>query len=213
MDPYRNIASVYDVILEPLNGGLRGLGMKMVVPGEGMRVLDVCCGTGIHLEMYSKRGCRVTGLDLSPSMIGVARKRRWENTDLVLADATSIPCKDTSFDLVLSMLALHEMDVSERSRVLSEIHRVVKQDGAIVLIDFHPGPALFLKGWFSATVIFIMEMFAGRRHFRNFRLFMREGGLEPLLRKTDLMIRKQKIVGGGTFALYLLTKKTGTAHG
>ncbi|GAF88483.1 unnamed protein product, partial [marine sediment metagenome] len=75
VDPYKKNAKLYDTFIGPLTSGLRALGMKMFPPREGMAVLDVGCGTGIHLELYQKAGCNVYGIDQSPSMLQVARNR------------------------------------------------------------------------------------------------------------------------------------------
>ncbi len=68
IDPYKRVSKLYDTLFEPLNKGLRAIGMKMFSPKEGMVVLDVGCGTGIHLERYQKAGCQVFGIDLFISL-------------------------------------------------------------------------------------------------------------------------------------------------
>ncbi len=68
-DAYRHVARWYDRIFGGMNAGLRGIGLKMFPPREGMEVLDVGCGTGIQLAGYQHAGCRVTGIDTSPAML------------------------------------------------------------------------------------------------------------------------------------------------
>jgi len=203
-DPYRNIAGIYDRIFEPLNKGLRSLGVRMLPPADGMKVLDVGCGTGVHLRLYQESGCDVYGVDTSPSMLDIGRKRLGEGVDLRFADATKIPYEDDIFDLVLCMLVLHEMDQPTRMSVLAEMKRVVKSDGFILLIDFHAGPVQPLKGWFNRSIIFLTEVFAGRRHFRNYRHFMSIHGLPYLIEESQLKETQRRIVGGGAMSLYLV---------
>jgi phosphatidylethanolamine/phosphatidyl-N-methylethanolamine N-methyltransferase len=74
-DAYRRAARWYDSIFGRLNAGLRGLGLKMLPPREGMDVLDVGCGTGIQLAAYQQAGCRVSGIDTSQAMLNVAHRR------------------------------------------------------------------------------------------------------------------------------------------
>jgi len=164
-DPYRRVAGIYDRLFEPLNRGLRQLGLRMFPLEQGQKVLDVGCGTGVHLDLYRKSGCELYGIDSSPSMLDVARARLGEEADLRLSDATNMPYESDTFDLVLCMLALHEMDQPERMSVISEMKRVLRADGRILLIDFHAGPALPLKGWITKPIIFLSEVAAGRRHF------------------------------------------------
>lgn len=90
-DPYRKVAAIYDRLFEPLNRGLRMLGVRMILPEQGMRVLDVGCGTGSHLDIYRGSGCTLFGIDASPSMLDVARSRLGEGADLRLGDATQMP--------------------------------------------------------------------------------------------------------------------------
>jgi ubiquinone/menaquinone biosynthesis C-methylase UbiE len=205
-DPYRNFARFYDRLFEPLNRSLRLLGLKMFPPVEGMRVLDAGCGTGAHLEIYRQTGCALFGIDTSPSMLKIARMRLGGKADLHMGNAAEMPYRDETFDLAISMLTLHEMAHSIRKGVIREINRVLKENGRILLIDFHPGPIQPIQGWLTKPIILLAEMAAGRKHFRNYRHFMSIKGLPTLVGQNLWKIEKQKIVGGGTLALFLLRK-------
>lgn len=204
-DPYRRIASWYDSLFEPVNAGLMGMGLKAFPVSQGMKVLDVGCGTGSQLMVYQQAGCTVYGLDTSPAMLEIARGKLGSKADLRLADAMAMPFEDDFFDLVLSTLVLHEMPPVARDGVLAEIKRVTKKEGRVLLIDFHPGPLRALKGWFSKTFITLSEIGAGREHFRNYRHFMAHQGLPGLIAKHSLTIEIQRIVSGGTIGLFLLS--------
>ncbi len=93
-----------------------------------------------------------------------------------------------------------------RVGVLIEAKRILKNDGRILLIDFHPGPIRKFKGVYSKIIITIAENLAGREHFKNYRHFIRNGGLPKLIETTGLKIIDQKIVSGGNFGIYLLKK-------
>ena len=205
-DPYRGFAGLYDTIFEPMNRGLRLLGIRMFRPKKGMTVLDVGCGTGVHLELFQRFQCRLHGIDSSPSMLDIARNRLGEAADLCLGDASVMPYEDQSFDLITSMLVLHEMRHQTRITVLNEIERVLKESGRILLIDFHPGPIRPLKGWVTKTVIFFSELAAGGEHFKNYRHFMTIKGLPAIIDDISLGIEKEKVVWGGALALFLLNK-------
>lgn len=204
-DPYRNIAGIYDRFFDSMNKGLKLVGIKMFRPSKGMNLLDVGCGTGSHLELYQRYQCNLYGLDRSPSMLEVARTRLGETAQLDLGDATDMPYEDNKFDLVISMLSLHEMSPETRSTVLFEVKRVLKEDGHILLIDFHPGPFRPMQGWISKTIIFFSELAAGREHYKNYRQFMRTIGLNTLLSRQKLKIEKEAILAGGTFTVCLVT--------
>jgi len=202
-DPYRNIAGIYDRLFDSMNKGLKLVGIRMFRPSRGMSILDVGCGTGSHLELYQRYKCHLYGLDLSPSMLAVAQSRLGETAQLDLGDATDMPYKDAMFDLVISMLSLHEMSQDTRSAVLNEMKRVLKNDGRILLIDYHAGPYQPLQGWISKTIIFTSELTAGREHFKNYRHFMATKGLLSLISQHDMHIKKESILAGGTFAICL----------
>ena len=70
------------------------------------------------------------------------------------------------------MLTLHEMPGHIRLPVIAEMVRVMKQDGLILFVDFHPGPIRFPKGWLYKIIILFFEITAGREHFRNYRDFI-----------------------------------------
>jgi ubiquinone/menaquinone biosynthesis C-methylase UbiE len=136
----------------------------------------------------------------------VARRRLGDTAQLDLADATDMPYEDDKFDLVISMLILHELPPETRSAVLCEAMRVLKDDGRILLIDFHPGPYQPLQGWISKTIILLSELAAGWGHFKNYRHFMVTKGLETLISQHRLITEKQSILAGGTFAVCLVSK-------
>ena len=206
-DPYRRVAGIYDRLFEPLNRRLRLLGVRMFPPEQNMKVLDVGCGTGVHLDVYRRSGCELYGIDNSPSMLDVARNRLGEDADLRLGDATEMPYESNTFDLIVCMLVLHEMNQRTRMSVITEMKRVLKTDGHILLIDFHAGRARPLKGWLTKPIIFLSEVAAGRRHFRNYRHFMSIHGLPGLIEESQLTEEQQKVVAGGTLALYLVRAK------
>jgi ubiquinone/menaquinone biosynthesis C-methylase UbiE len=202
-DPYRRVAGIYDRLFEPMNKGLRVLGFRLFMPPRGGSVLDVGCGTGVHLEMYRKYRCSLFGLDTSKSMLERARARLGDDPDLRQADASQMPYESGTFDLVIGMLVLHEMEDRTREDVLDEMKRVVKVDGKILLIDFHAGSPRPIRGWWAKLVILCSELAAGRRHFRNYRHFMAIGGLPTLIERSGLRQEKTRIVGDDTMALYL----------
>lgn len=200
-DPYRRVASWYDGFFGKLNRSFREMGLALVPPGPEMRILDVGCGTGEHLHLCRKEGSSVFGIDMSPAMLRVAHKKLGEDGHVCLGDGSRMPYADESFDLVTSTLALHEMNPEMRSGVVREMKRVLKPEGKALLIDFHPGPVRGIGGRFNACVVFLVEFAAGWEHFRNFRDFVRRNGLTALVEDNGLVVDKQRVVGGGNFAL------------
>ena len=203
-EPYSMMAKWYDRVFEPMNAGLRKLGMKLHPPRAGMKVLDVGCGTGVHLEYYQNAGCEVYGIDPSEAMLAVARRRLGDGAQLHHGSAAEMPYQDGHFDLAVCMLALHEMDPELRLQVARETARVVNPQGRILWIDFHTGPLKGLQGWATGAFIYISEVLAGREHFRNSRNYLKEGGLRNVIGELGLEVEKEVIVGSGNMALYVV---------
>ena len=203
-DSYHFVARFYDRIFDSMNKGLKLVGIRMFRPKPDMCILDVGCGTGSHLELYQRYHCNLYGLDLSPSMLSVARERLGVAAQLDLGDAAAMPYEDGQFDFAIATLVIHEMHPETRRQVLNEIKRVLKIDGRLLLIDYHPGPYQPLQGWISKTTIFIAELAAGWRHFRNYRNFITQGGLSGLVDQHNLRVEKQRVLAGGTLAVYLI---------
>ena len=201
---YRKTARWYDTFIGPLTDELRATGLEMFPATQGMLVLDVGCGTGTLLSLYQKAGCRVFGIDSSPAMLEIARQKVGNRAELRLGDASQMRYPDEIFDLVIAVLALHEMPAPTRSAVISEAKRIVKQDGRILVIDYHPGPIQFPSGWLSKAVITFFEVMAGGEHFRNYLDFLAHRGLPSLITTHQLAVDKMKIVNGGSLGLFLL---------
>ena len=197
MDPYRRIARYYDALIDPPNAVMRRIGLSMVPPHEGMTVLEVGCGTGSNLLLYQQAGCDVAGVDLSPSMLDVARVKLGETADLGLCDASDMPFEDGSFDLVTAFLALHEMPATVRESVMDEMVRVTGSDGHVLVVDFNPGPLRFPKAWLYKPGILLAEITAGREHFRNYRDFLSRGGVRGLVEQRSLTVAVEKVLSGG----------------
>jgi len=179
----------------------------MFRPKKGMSILDVGCGTGSQLELYQRYDCHLYGLDLSPAMLEMARQRLGDSAQLDLGSATAMPYEDDQFDFAIAMLTIHEMNPETRAPALNEIKRVLKGNGQLLLIDYHPGPYQPLQGWLSKTIIFAAELAAGWRHYSNYRNFMKQGGLSGLVTHNGLSVEKQQVLAGGTFAILLASKK------
>ncbi len=99
-------------------------------------VLEVGCGIGVLSKyLVEKYGWKVTGIDLDPEQIKIAKKthRENENLNFLEADATKLPFMDNEFDLVLSVDALHH--IPNRNKTFDEINHVLKSNGFYILVD------------------------------------------------------------------------------
>ena len=207
-DPYEKTAKYYDFFVEPFTKGLRHYGARFYTPQKGMHVLDVGFGTGNTLKMYYDEGCNVYGIDSSSAMLEEAKNKLFDKADLRLGSANNMKFPSESFDLVTSMLSFHEMPNEIRTEVLKEMARVVKKEGRILLIDYHPGSIHPKNGWIYKIIIYFFEIAAGFEHYRNFRNFLRKNGIQSLIKSSRLEVEKMRIIGGGNFGFYLLKRKS-----
>ncbi len=110
------------------------------------RALDAACGTGRHAARLADAGHETVGIDATPAMLEVARERA-PGVDFRLGDLAELPLDDESFDFAICALALAHFE--DPSPAISELARVVRPGGRVVLTDAHPtfvliqGQALF----------------------------------------------------------------------
>ena len=99
------------------------------------RVLDVGCGTGRHSAYLVELGHTVTGVDVSPEMLHVAR-RKTRAARFVEGPMAPLPFDEGQFDGAVCALALsHVANINEP---IAELARVVRPGGRLVVSDFHP---------------------------------------------------------------------------
>lgn len=110
-------------------------GREWVCPQATGDVLEVAVGTGLNLPHYPA-DVRLTGLDLSPAMLDIARTRAAElgrAVELHEGDAQALPFLDASFDTVVCTLGL--CGVPDERAAITEMHRVLRPGGKLLLLD------------------------------------------------------------------------------
>ena len=176
----------YETLVDPLLRDIRKCTPEFSGMKVGDKVLDVCCGTGAQVLEYGRRGIIATGIDISPNMLNIAMRNRMKqkavNVSFQLADATNLPFLDGYFDYASISLGLHDKGKPIRYQIISEMKRVIKQDGALILIDYQvPLPR---NVWaVSAKAI---EFLAGGSHYQGFKEYVANGGLEDILKNHGL---------------------------
>ena len=191
----------YAAIIDPLLRDIRRYTPEFSGMQSGDKVLDVCCGTGEQVFQYSGRGIIATGIDLSPSMLRLAamNKTRFhlEKSSFLSADATVLPFKDGCFDYASVSFGLHDKEGEARDKVISEMKRVVKKKGALVLIDFQVPLPKNLYSFLAKAIEFLV----GGAHYRGFRDYIKQGGLEGILKNHKLAAEKRDLLKNGIVAI------------
>ena len=101
----------------------------------GRRLLDVCCGNGLHLLNFADNRDLAVGVDFSRPFIEHANKLKrdanFSNVEFLHCDAKAMPLADNSFDAAYSLAALYHIPSVESA--ISEISRVLRLGGQCVL--------------------------------------------------------------------------------
>ena len=97
--------------------------------------LDAACGTGRQTAALVSRGYRTVGVDQSPEMLELAR-RKVPDAEFRVGDITHLPCDSGSVDLALCSLALTNLPAI--GPAIGELARVVRPGGKVIISDLHP---------------------------------------------------------------------------
>lgn len=151
---------------------------------EGDRVLDLGCAKGTTaIYLARKRGCNVTGIDLSEELVAKAvslarRARVTHRTHFQVGDAHSLPFPDGEFDAVVSQAVL--VLVRDKSRVIREALRVTKPGGHLGWLELswqHKPSPQFLQ---SVSDVLCAYCMLNVETFQDWQSLLREAGLADL---------------------------------
>jgi ubiquinone/menaquinone biosynthesis C-methylase UbiE len=152
-------APYYDLAVNLTTLGQAGRLRKMTVDNAlikpGDRLLDVGCGTGevtLLAKIRTKDG-QVYGIDPAPEMIAAARRkagRKGLDVDFRVGVIESLPFEESTIDVVTSSLMMHHLPEDLKERGLTEVYRVLKPGGRLLIADFMRPTGSFLSHLFMA---------------------------------------------------------------
>lgn len=191
---YRRHAPIYDRWMRLWTAGCRGKAIEYLDLKPGERLLIPGVGTGLDLP-YLPADLSVTGVDLSPEMLGRARDKGWKPAGLCVMDGQLLAFSNRYFDAVLLNLILSV--VPDGKKALEEAWRVLRPGGRAVVFD------KFLPEGAQSTVW--RELVGG---------LIRRLGTDPNRRFSDmvrdlpdLLIEKDEpVLLQGQYRILLLTK-------
>ena len=157
-----------DVFLQPKKKKLFDLINRL----PAGRLLEIGVGNGTHFHLYQKH--RVTGIEISESMLNEAKKKTCPDIELHLMSGESLKFAEATFDYVVLSHVIAVADYPEE--MLKECHRVLRTGGKLIVLN-HFTPNNFLKyvdrfcHFFSKLVhlksLFYMEDILAIRQFER----------------------------------------------
>jgi ubiquinone/menaquinone biosynthesis C-methylase UbiE len=179
------LAPFYNMITWPLFRAREQV-VGFVHPAVGSAVLDVATGTGQQAFAFAKRGCTVTAVDLTDSMLEIAVKHnKYDSVRFETADATHLRFNKNSFDVTCVSFALHDMPLTIRRQVLKEMVRVTRPDGTILIVDY----GLPQNNILRALIYRLVRSYEGA-YYREFIA----SGLGAVLAETGIEVRESRSV-------------------
>ncbi len=125
-------------------------------------------------------------------MIATAMRISPPQVHYIVGSALNLPFPAGIFAGAILSLCLHEHPFPEQERMIEEALRITSPGGVLILAEYSPPnkPAL------TWALVNLIERLAGKEHFRNFRKFVRAGGVNRLLRFIPPVERRIPMFGG-----------------
>ncbi len=136
MYEYQNMAKYYDLFYQTKKYD-EEIDFITKIIGDRKKVLDVGCGTGIHMHLLEEKGYLVNGIDLNEEMLKIAKTR----VQGKLYTKNLLDFKiNQKYDVILSLFAVfnHLKSYEEFEKGLLNCYNHLKKDG-IMIIDLHNG--------------------------------------------------------------------------
>lgn len=172
---------------------------------DNSTVIDSGCGTGRFAFSIEDKVGKIDGVDLSEKNIKVANnklvKKYSDKIKFYHSDAAVfLKNSNEKYDYAVMSYVIHEVDESQRADLLKTL---ADKSGKVILIDYlFPRPTNYWS-WINEVV----EFLAGREHYRNFKSYLKNGGIKGLAEKSGLKITNEIQNIPSTSHIVVLEKK------
>ncbi len=155
--------------------------------GDHAEILEVAPGPGYLAIELAKKGYHVTGVELSPDFVKIARNNASEarvSVDFKEGNASNLPCEDNIYDFIICTAAFKNF--KDPVKALCEMHRVLKPGGTALIIDMNHESTpediktevkrTGMKGFDKYFVTFAFKTFLKKGAYtkENFEVFIKE---------------------------------------
>ncbi|ADB62847.1 Methyltransferase type 11 (plasmid) [Haloterrigena turkmenica DSM 5511] len=162
-EAWTEIAPGYDEYVTPSNMALAEAALQRARLRSGMRMLDVAAGSGGLSIPAARAGAQVLATDISPAMVerleARAREEGLTNLGARVMDGQALDLEDDTFDVAASQFGV--MLFPDLPRGLSEMTRVTKPGGRVVLVTMGPPSEVEFLGFFLGAVKTAVPEFTG----------------------------------------------------
>ena len=211
---FNDIATDYDrnnnIISLGLHKCIKKFALKELNLTKNKKLLDLCCGTGDIIEILSKQNLNleITGADFSEKMLNIAKQKfADDNIHFINADATKLPFKNNSFDIITMFFGLRNIENTDGA--INEILRVLKSEGEYLQLDF--GQKNFFSKFFDFITDLGIKIFYRNSTAYNYLIKSKQEFFTPeqLIQKfTDIgfKLKKRKDFLFGIISMQIFTK-------
>lgn len=218
---FNAIAGRYDIMNRLISLGCdnswRSKAISILKERNHSTVLDIATGTGdmalkIHKMLLP---CKITGCDISEGMLAVAEKKVHQagldgEIDFKVGDCVSLPFEDDSFDAVT--IAFGIRNVEDIQKGISEICRVLKPQGTLVILELSVPENRFYRFFYSIYTKFFIpllgKIITGERSAydylrRSIQAVPQGEAMTSLLKSEGMVNCRYKYMTFGACAIYV----------
>ncbi|KJU84735.1 type 11 methyltransferase [Candidatus Magnetobacterium bavaricum] len=192
----------YSKIIDPATAEIRRAIGSLIK--DNSSVIDIGCGTGRFALEISRRCRYVVGVDISPRMLKFANAQKQRqvasNVEFIHGDAVNALGLEREFDYAVMSFMLHSVTLREEIKIIENLKGITKN---LIFSDYAVPQPKNIGG----VITFLAELAAGGRHFRAYREFMSNNGLESLTEKCNLSIREQITDKAGTYKVIMAERQ------
>ncbi len=177
---------------------------------QGSRILDLGCGAGVIAEDLARAGMKVTAMDLSADMVARARGRlrnaAADDALVLRGDCERLPFRDGEFDAVVCLGVISFLQSNQP--VLSEIRRVLRDDGTLVLAVRNKRPLarlldpLLAVRRLAGAILRRLGLRRGAGESDELPRFFHLSRLAAVLQDEGFGLGAKKLLGYGPFTVY-----------
>jgi len=177
-DEYADTAPYYDALTARFLAASRQRIAAFCQEKDWERILDIGCGTGKQLHVFQTAGIRAFGVDASPAMLAMARRRLGPSAPLTRA-WFPLPFPDASFDAAILSLVAHETGAGSET-ILREALRLAPR---VVILEWRMPNRYY--DYLLQPIVHGIERKAGKEHYRRFRAFVGQGWVRGLVHRAS----------------------------